>query len=189
MASPRRFLRHQDRAGATPSALDLRESRCELAEQARSEAPDSSLSRNWNNAVAQELTLLFRIDNVYCMAWVKEAEFGTECFGDLARVGCDLRSLRRHRHEHLHQKVARGNIGGIERTNKANLMLWVGGMKPKLLVEFADRRLLRGLAPLELAAWKGDLSAVSAPLRAANQQHLAVEWMRVNTFAATGGTT
>ena len=76
------------------------------------------------------------------MSRIKEAELSTERFGDLTWVGCDLRRLRRHRYEHLHKEVARRNIGSVKRTNEANLMLRVCGVKAELLMKLADRRLL-----------------------------------------------
>jgi hypothetical protein len=76
------------------------------------------------------------------MSWIKEAEFRAKCFSDLAWVGRDLRRLRRHGYEHLHKEVACWNIGGIERTNEANLVLRVCGMKAELLMKLADSRLL-----------------------------------------------
>jgi hypothetical protein len=41
-------------------------------------------------------------------------------------------------------------------------VLWVSGMKTELLMQFADRCLLRRFVPLEFATRKSDLSAVSA---------------------------
>lgn len=65
-------------------------------------------------------------------------------------------------------------------------MLGVCGMKAELFMKFTDRCLLRRFVPLEFAARKGDLSAVSAVLCPLDQQHLAVEWMRVNAVATSG---
>ena len=129
-----RSLHHQGRVAAAPNALDLRESRGELAEQARSEAPDPSLSRNWNHAVSQELTLLLCIDNVHRMPGVEEAEFCTERFSNLSRIWCDLRSLWRYGNKHLHKEVTRRNIRGVERANKTNVVFWVCGMKAELFM-------------------------------------------------------
>ena len=89
------------------------------------------------------MPLLFGVNNVHLMSRIKEPKFCAECFGDLTWIWCDLRSLRRYGDKHLHEKVARGYVGGIERTNKANVVLWVGGMKAELFMKLADRRLLR----------------------------------------------
>ena len=48
------------------------------------------------------------------MSWIKEAKLRAEGFGNLARVWCDLWSLRRHGNEYLHKEVARWNIGGVK---------------------------------------------------------------------------
>lgn len=61
-------------------------------------------------------------------------------------------------------------------------MFGVCGMKAKLFMKFADRRLLRGFVPLELATWEGDLPAVSAALCPLDQQHLTVERVRINAL-------
>jgi hypothetical protein len=82
------------------------------------------------------------------MSRVKEAELSAECFGDLSRIRGDLRGLWRYGNKHLHKEVARRHIGGVKRTNEANLVLWVCGVKAELLMKLADRRLLRGFAPL-----------------------------------------
>jgi hypothetical protein len=132
------------------------------------------------------LPLLFGVNNVHLMSWIEEPKFRAECFGDLTWIWCDLRSLRRYGDKHLHEKVARGYVGGVERTNKANVVLWVGGMKAELFMKLADRRLLRSLVSLYLASRKGDLPAVSAVFCPLNQQYLAVERMRVNAVATTG---
>jgi hypothetical protein len=131
------------------------------------------------------LALLFGVNNVHLMSGIKEPELGTEGFGNLARIWCDLWSLWRNGNEHLHQEVARWHVGGIKRSDKANVVLWVGGMKAELFMQFANRRLLRRFVPLQLATRKGDLSAVSAVLCPLNQQYLAVKRMRVNALTAT----
>ena len=102
MALAHRSLHHQGRGAAAPSPLDLRESRGELAEQACSQAPHSSFPRNWNNAVSQELALLFGVNNVHLMSRIKEAELRAKRFGDLAWVGCDVWCLWRYGNKHLH---------------------------------------------------------------------------------------
>jgi len=165
-------------------ALCVRESRGELAEQTSSEAPNSSLARNWNHAVSQELTLLLCIDNVHHMPRVEETEFSAERFSNFAWIGCDVWCLWRYGNKHLHEEVARRNIRRIERSDKANLVFWVCSVKAELFMKFTDRCLLRGFAPLELATRKGDLPAVTAALCPLDQQHLAVERMRVNALAA-----
>ena len=120
------------------------------------------------------------------MSRIKEPKFGPECFGNFTWVRCDLWSLWRNSNKHLHQEVARWHIGGIERAHKANVVLWVSGMKTELLMQFADRCLLRRFVPLEFATRKSDLSAVSAAFSPLDQQHLAVERMRVNALTAAG---
>jgi hypothetical protein len=85
---------------------------------------------------------------MYCVARVEEAELSTECFGDLSRIRGDLRGLRRYGNKYLHKEVARWNVGRVKRTDKANLVLRVRGMKAELFMQFADGRLLRGFAPL-----------------------------------------
>ena len=119
------------------------------------------------------------------MPGIKEPKLSTECLGNLARIWCDQRRLRRNSNEHLHQKVARWHIGGVEGAHKANVMLWIGSMKAELFMEFTDRRLLRCFVPLEFTARKSDLSAVATALCALNQQHLAVVRMRINAVATT----
>jgi hypothetical protein len=120
------------------------------------------------------------------MSRIKEPKFGPECFGNFTWVRCDLWRLWRNSNKHLHQEVARWHIGGIERAHKANVVLWVSGMKTELLMQFADRRLLRSLASFEFASWEGDLPTMAAVLCPLNQQHLAVERMRVNALTAAG---
>ena len=61
-------------------------------------------------------------------------------------------------------------------------MFRVCGVKAELFMEFADRRLLRGFVPLELATWEGDLPAVTAALCPLDQQHLTVERVRINAL-------
>ncbi len=126
--------------------------------------------------------MLFGVNNVHLMSRIKETKFGPECFGNLARIGCDLWSLWRNGDEHLHQEVARWHVGGIEGAHKANVVLWIGSVKAELLMQFADRCLLRRFVPFEFATRKSDLSAVSAALSPLNQQHLTVERMRVNAL-------
>jgi len=94
------------------------------------------------------LALFFGVNNVHRMPRVEEAEFCAECFGNLARVWCDLRGLWRNGNEHLHQEVARWHISGIKRAHKANIVLWVSGVKAELFMQFADRCLLRRFVPL-----------------------------------------
>jgi hypothetical protein len=130
------------------------------------------------------LPLLFSVNDVHLMSRIKEPKFGPECFGNLTWVWCDLWSLWRNGNEHLHQEVARWDIGGIERAHKANVVLWVGGVKTELFMQFADRRLFWRFVPLQLATWQGNLSAVSAALCPLDQQHLAVKRMRVNALTA-----
>ena len=89
------------------------------------------------------MPLLFGVNNVHLMSRIKEPKFRAECFGNFTWVRCDLWRLWRNSNKHLHEKVARGYVGGIERTNKANVVLWVGGMKAELFMKLADRRLLR----------------------------------------------
>ena len=64
-------------------------------------------------------------------------------------------------------------------------MLWIIRVKAELLVEFADRCLLGRLAIFHLAAWEGELAAVRSALRALDQEHLTVERVHLNAFAAT----
>ena len=130
------------------------------------------------------MTLLFGVNDVHLMSRIKEPQFSTEGLGNLARIWCDLWSLWRNGNEHLHQEVARWHVGGIERAHKANVVLWVSGMKTELLMQFADRRLLRSLASFEFATRKSDLSAVSAAFSPLDQQHLTVERMRINALTA-----
>ena len=120
------------------------------------------------------------------MSRIKEPKLSTECLGNLARVRCDQRRLRRNSNEHLHKKVTRWHVRGIERADKTNVVFWIRSMKAKLFMEFADRRLLRRFVPLEFTARKRDLSAVATALCALNQQHLAVVRMRINAVATTG---
>jgi hypothetical protein len=94
--------------------------------------------------------------------------------------------LRRNSNEDLHKKVTRWHVRGIERADKTNVVLWIGGVKAELFMEFANRRLLRRFVPLEFTTRKSDLSAVATVLCALNQQHLAVVRMRINAVAATG---
>jgi hypothetical protein len=56
-------------------------------------------------------------------------------------------------------------------------------VKAELLVEFADRRLLRRLARFHLAARKGELAAVRSALCALDQEHLTVERVHLNALA------
>ena len=118
------------------------------------------------------------------MSRIKEPQLSTECLGNLARIWRDLWRLWRNSNKHLHKEVARWHIGGIERAHKANVVLWVSGMKTELLMQFADRRLLRSLASFEFATRKSDLSAVSAAFSPLDQQHLTVERMRINALTA-----
>jgi hypothetical protein len=129
------------------------------------------------------LALLFRIDDVHLMAWIKEAELSAESFGNLARVWCDVWGLWRNGNKYLHKEVAGWYVGGIEGAHKANVVFWISSVKAELFMEFADRRLLRRFAPLEFATWKGDLSAVATVLCATNQQHLAVVRVWINALA------
>jgi len=119
------------------------------------------------------------------MAWIKEAELSAEGFGNLTRVGRDVWCLWRNGNKHLHKEVAGWHVGGIEGAHKANVVFWIGGMKPKLFMKLANRRLLRRFAPLEFATWKSDLSAVATVLCTLNQQHLAVVRMRINAVTTT----
>jgi len=128
--------------------------------------------------------LLFGVNNVHLMSRIEETEFSTERFGNFTWVRCDLWRLWRNSNKHLHQEVARWHVGGIERADKANVVLWVSGMKTELLMQFADRRLLRSLASFEFATRKSDLSAVSAAFSPLDQQHLTVERMRINALTA-----
>lgn len=119
------------------------------------------------------------------MPGIKEPKLRTECLGNLARIWCDQRRLRRYGDKHLHQKVARRHIGGVKGAHKANVMFWIGSMKAKLFMKLANRCLLRRFVPLEFTARKSDLSAVATALCALNQQHLAVVRMRINAVATT----
>ena len=118
------------------------------------------------------------------MAWIKEAELSAEGFGNLTRVWRDVWGLWCNGNEHLHQEVTRWHVSGIERAHKANVVFWIGGMKPKLFMKLANRCLSRRFVPLEFAARKSDLSAVATVLCTLNQQHLAVVRMRINALAA-----
>jgi len=120
------------------------------------------------------------------MSGTKEPQLSTQRLGNLARVWCDHRRLRRNSDKHLHKKVARWHVRGIERAHKANVVFWIGGMKPKLFMKLANRCLLRRFVPLDFAARKSDLSAVATVLCTLNQQHLAVVRMRINTVATAG---
>jgi hypothetical protein len=120
------------------------------------------------------------------MSGIEEPKLSTECLGNLARVWCDQRRLRRYSDKHLHKKVARWHVRGIERAHKTNVVLWIGGVKAELFMEFANRCLLRRFVPLEFTTRKSDLSAVATVLCALNQQHLAVVRMRINAVATTG---
>jgi hypothetical protein len=80
------------------------------------------------------LTLLLCIDNVHSMPRVEETEFSAERFGNLAWIWCDLRSLWCYGDKHLHEEVTRRNIRRIERADKANLVLWVCGVKAELFM-------------------------------------------------------
>ena len=131
------------------------------------------------------MTLLGRINDVDLMSGIKEPQLSTQCLGNLARIWCDLWSLWRNGDEHLHQKVTRWHVSGIERAHKANVVFWIGGMKPKLFMKLANRCLLRRFVPLEFAARKSDLSAVATVLCTLNQQHLAVVRMRINAVTTT----
>jgi hypothetical protein len=130
------------------------------------------------------LALLFGVNNVHLVPRIKETKFGPECFGNFTWVRRDVWCLWGYSNKHLHQEVARWHIGGIERAHKANVVLWVSGMKTELLMQFADRRLLRSLASFEFATRKSDLSAVSAAFSPLDQQHLTVERMRINALTA-----
>lgn len=130
------------------------------------------------------MTVLCRINDVHLMSRVEEAQFSTERFGNLTRVWRDVWGLWRNGNKYLHKEVARWNIGRIERTNEANFVFGVCGMESELLMEFADRRLLRCFVPFYLAPREGDLSAVATVLCATNQQHLAVVRMWINALAA-----
>lgn len=81
------------------------------------------------------------------MSWIEEPQFGPECFGNLARVWRDLRSLRRNGNKHLHQEVARRHVSGIEGAHKANVVFWIGSVKAELFMKFTDRCLLRRFVP------------------------------------------
>ena len=118
------------------------------------------------------------------MSRIKEPKFCPECFGNLTWVRCDLRCLWRNGDEHLHQEVACWHVGGIEGAHKANVVLWIGSVKAELFMQFADRCLLRRFVPFEFATRKSDLSAVSAAFSPLDQQHLTVEWMRINALTA-----
>lgn len=102
------------------------------------------------------------------MSWIKEAEFSTECFGDLTRVWCDLWSLRRHGNEYLHKEVTRWNISGIKRTNEANFVLRICGVKAEFFMKLSNRRLLRGFISFYLAARQGNLPPMATVLCATN---------------------
>ena len=65
-------------------------------------------------------------------------------------------------------------------------MLGVCGVKAELFMQFADRSLFWRFVPLNLAAWEGDLPAMPPVLGATNQQHLAVERVRINALTTTG---
>jgi len=132
------------------------------------------------------LTLLGRINDVHFMSRIKEPKLSTECLGNLARVWCDQRRLRRNGNEHLHKEVARWHVRGIERAHKTNVVFWISSMKAKLFMKFANRCLLRRFVPLKFTTRKSDLSAVATVLCAFNQQHLAVVRMRINAVATTG---
>ena len=82
------------------------------------------------------------------MSRIEEPKFGAERLGNLTWIWRDLWGLWRYGDKHLHEKVARGYVGGVERTNKANVVLWVGGVKAELLMELADRSLLWRFVPL-----------------------------------------
>jgi len=132
------------------------------------------------------LTLLGRINDVHLMSRIKEPQLSTECLGNLARIWFDLWRLRRNGNKHLHKEVAGWHVGGIEGAHKTNVVLWIGGVKAELFMEFANRCLLRRFVPLEFTTRKSDLSAVATVLCALNQQHLAVVRMRINAVATTG---
>lgn len=129
------------------------------------------------------MPLLFCLDNAHVVPRIKEPELSAERLGDFAGIGCDLWCLWRNGNEYLNEEVTCGHIGGIKRSYKANVVLWVSSVKSELLMKFSDCRLVWCFAPLEFATRKGDLPAVSAALRPPNQQHLAVEWMWVNALA------
>jgi hypothetical protein len=82
------------------------------------------------------------------MSRIKEPKFGPECFSNFTWVGCDVWRLWRYGNKNLHKEVARRNIRGIERTNEANLVLRVCGVKAELFMEFADGRLHWRFVPL-----------------------------------------
>jgi hypothetical protein len=132
------------------------------------------------------LALLGRINNVHLMSRIKEPELSSERLGNLARIWGDPRRLRRNSNKYLHKEVARWNISGIKRTNKANVVFWICSMKPKLFMKLANCCLLRRFVPLKFTARKSDLSTVATALCALNQQHLAVVRMRINAVATTG---
>ena len=117
------------------------------------------------------------------MSRIKEAELSAESFGNLARVWRDVWRLWRNGNKYLHKEVARWNIGRIERTNEANFVFGVCGMESELLMEFADRRLLRCFVPFYLPPREGDLPAMATALRPLNQQYLAVVRMWINALA------
>jgi hypothetical protein len=129
------------------------------------------------------LALLFRIDDVHLMAWIKEAELSAEGFGNFTRVWRDVWRLWRNGNKYLHKEVARWNIGRIERTNEANFVFGVCGMESELLMEFADRCLFWRFVPLNLAPREGDLPAMTTVFRTTNQQHLAVVRVWINALA------
>lgn len=106
---------------------------------------------------------------MHLVSRIKEPKLSPKCFGNLARIRCDLRSLWRHGDKYLHQEVARWYVGGIKRADKSNIVLWVGGMKAELFMKLADRRLLRRFVPLEFTARKSDLSAVATALCPSNE--------------------
>jgi hypothetical protein len=79
----------------------------------------------------------------------------------------------------MDQEVARWDVGGIERPNDGDAVLWVICVKAELFMQFADGRLLRCLAALHLSAREGELPPMRAALRAFDQEHLAVKRMRL----------
>jgi hypothetical protein len=115
------------------------------------------------------LPLLLGINDVHLMSWIEEPQFCPECLGNFARVWCDLWGLRRNGNKHLHEKVARWYVGGIEGAHKANVVFWIGSVKAELFMKFTDRSFLRRFVPLEFATRKGDLSTVSAALSPLDQ--------------------
>jgi hypothetical protein len=110
---------------------------------------------------------------------VEDAELGADDASNLRWIWVELRRARRNRHHDMNQKVARWDVRGIERPDNGDAVLRIISIKAELLVELADRRLLRRLTRLHLPAREGELPAVRSPLRALDQEYLAVEWVRL----------